>query len=49
MNHILEGCSFVGIEHSAHYAAIAAERIRCAAGEAVASGSQDALDFEAPA
>ncbi|EIU03701.1 adenine DNA methyltransferase [Mycobacteroides abscessus 5S-0422] len=46
---MLEGSTFIGIEHSAHYTEIAAERIRCATGKAVAVGSQDALDFEAGA
>ena len=46
---MLEGRLFVGVEMVEHYAEVAKRRILTAAGERVALGDQDALDFGGPA
>lgn len=43
----IEGRKFVGVEMVEHYVDVATRRIRTAAGQVVAKGQQDALDFEA--
>ena len=42
---VLEGRRFVGVEQVEHFAEVALTRIREASGQAVARGSQPALDF----
>lgn len=46
---VAEGRRFIGVEMVEHYAEIATRRIRTAAGQAIAKGHQDALDFEGTA
>jgi len=46
---VIEGRRFIGVEMVEHYAEVAKRRILTAAGERVALGDQDALDFGEPA